>query len=200
MNLRKAELPEDWRETPAVNKNANRETVETGFLDRIVQERTAFRSGDSTLPDLDNSIQAEEEDNSMIATMKNAVVCIVLVAVTSLIVVHAPAFAHHGGEINWQQDNLVGPVTMTATKFAFSFPHPQFYAEMKDRNGRIESWSIVLRPTPTGLRERGWTRNSIKPGDVLTVSYNPHKTAPRVAIARRVLINGKFLPIEAGEE
>jgi hypothetical protein len=154
---------------------------------------------DSTLPELDDNIWAEEEENSMIATVKNAAICMVLVAVTSLIVLHAPVFAHHGGEINWQQDNLVGPVTMTATRFAFSFPHPQFYAEMKDKNGRTQSWSIVLRPTPTGLRERGWTRNSIKPGDILTVTYNPHKTAPRVAIARRVLINGKFLPIEAGD-
>jgi hypothetical protein len=135
----------------------------------------------------------------MIATMKNAVICTVLVALTTLIVRHTPVLAHHGGEINWQRDNLVGPVTMTATRFAFSFPHPQFYADMKDKNGRVESWSIVLRPTPTGLRERGWTRNSIKPGDILTVTYNPHKTAPRVAIARRVLINGRFLPIEPGE-
>ena len=36
-------------------------------------------------------------------------------------------------------------------------------------------------------------RDSVKPGDTLTVTYSPHRTAPNVGFARRLVVNGKFL-------
>jgi hypothetical protein len=101
-------------------------------------------------------------------------------------------FAHHGGGIEYKMDETAGPITGVATEFAFRFPHPQVYMDVKDKNGKVTRWAIVLRSNPISLRDRGWSRDSIKPGDTLTFMYSPHRTAATVGFARRVEINGKF--------
>jgi hypothetical protein len=90
-------------------------------------------------------------------------------------------------------DQTRGPITGTVTAFAFTFPHPHIEFDVKTASGAIEKWAAVFQPTPTNLRAAGWTRNSVKPGDTLTVSGPPHKSAPNVIFARRVEINGKLL-------
>ena len=115
---------------------------------------------------------------------KTLIVCFLLVA---------PAFAHHGGGVEYFMDQTRGPVTGTVTAFVFTFPHPFIEFEVKGAAGAIEKWSAVFQPTPTNLRAAGWTRNSVKPGDTLTVSGPPHRTAANVIFARRVEINGKLL-------
>ena len=104
-----------------------------------------------------------------------------------------PAFAHHGGGVEYFMDQTRGPVTGTVTAFVFTFPHPYIEFDVKTASGAIEKWAAVFQPTPTNLRAAGWTRNSVKPGDTLTVSGPPHKSAPNVIFARRVEINGKLL-------
>ncbi len=136
----------------------------------------------------------------MTISIKQSIVCIALVGALLLAGSNSSIFAHHGGFVNWQQDALIGPVAFVATSFAFRFPHPQISGEITDPSGNVEPWVIALRPTPTGLRNRGWNRASIKPGDTLALTYSPHKTAENVGIARRVVINGEFLPIEPGDE
>jgi hypothetical protein len=135
----------------------------------------------------------------MAFSMKTIIVCLTLAAV-SLLAGTPPVLGHHGGAIEWFDGRVTGPITVTATRFAFSFPHPQLYGEKKDANGNVESWSFVIRLTPSGLKELGWTSRSIKPGDTLTITYNPHKTMPTVAQPVRLLVNGKFLPLEPGEK
>ena len=136
----------------------------------------------------------------MTVSVKHLIVCTVLTGALLVAGSNSSTFAHHGGFVNWEQDVLIGPVTAVATAFAFRFPHPQFSVEITDESGRVEPWTLVLRPTPTGLRAQGWSRNAIKPGDTLTVMYSPHRTAANVGIARRVLVNGEFFPIEPEDE
>ena len=107
-------------------------------------------------------------------------------------------FAHHGGGVEYFMDQTRGPVTGTVTAFAFTFPHPFIEFNVKTSSGAIEKWSAVFQPTPTNLRAAGWTRNSVKPGDTLTVSGPPHRSAPTVIFARRVEINGKLLEQGSG--
>jgi hypothetical protein len=136
----------------------------------------------------------------MALSIKKIVACLPLAAVMALTGASSNAFGHHGGAIEWFDGKVTGPITVTVTKFAFLFPHPQLYGEKKDEKGNMESWSFVIRLTPTGLKDLGWSSRSIKPGDTLTVTYNPHKTMPTVAQPVRLLVNGKFLPLEPGEK
>ncbi len=136
----------------------------------------------------------------MTHSMRRLFACLGLAGALLIAGSNASALAHHGGFVNWQQDVLIGPITFVATGFAFRFPHPQISGEITDTAGNVAPWVVALRPTPTGLRDRGWNRASIKPGDTLALTYSPHITAENVGIARRVVVNGEFLPIEPGDE
>ena len=116
--------------------------------------------------------------------MKTLMFCVVLAA---------PLVAHHGGGVEYFMDQTRGPITGVVTNFAFTFPHPYIEFDVKDASGAVQKWSAVFQPTPTNLRNAGWTRNSIKAGDTLTVSGPPHKSAATVIFARRVEVNGKLL-------
>jgi Family of unknown function (DUF6152) len=105
----------------------------------------------------------------------------------------SPALAHHGGGVEYFMDQTRGPITGVVTSFSFSFPHPYIQFDVKDEAGTVQKWSAVMQLTPTRLRARGWTRESVKPGDTLTVTYSPHRSAPNVGFARRLVVNGKFL-------
>jgi hypothetical protein len=105
----------------------------------------------------------------------------------------SPVLAHHGGAVEYFMDRTLGPVTGTVTLFSFGFPHPYIQFDVKNSTGAVEKWSAVMQLTPTRLRARGWSQTSIKPGDTVTVTYSPHRTAPNVGFARRIEVNGKFL-------
>lgn len=102
--------------------------------------------------------------------------------------------AHHGGAVEWQS-RVEGPITGTATEFAFRFPHVvvNFYVGEGDE---AETWSMVTRWTPTILRKQGWSRTSIRPGDTITVTYQPHVSNPTVGHMQTIEVNGEALPLD----
>ena len=107
-----------------------------------------------------------------------------------------PATAHHGGAQDWNFDKTVGPVTGVATIFGFRFPHIQIFIDLPDENGKARSFALITRWTPTILRKHGWTRNSIKPGDEITVTYFEHASNPNAGAIIRLEVNGELLETE----
>jgi hypothetical protein len=101
--------------------------------------------------------------------------------------------AHHGGDVEWA-DAAAGPISGTATKFAFQFPHVYFEMDVAADGGTVP-WTITTRWTPTILREHGWTRDSIKAGDRVTLTYLPHVDKPRVGQMVTIEVNGEALPL-----
>ena len=114
-------------------------------------------------------------------------------AVAGYILVPADSAAHHGGAVEWGDEQL-GPITGTATKFAFQFPHVYVALDVTE-NGAVSPWTLVSRWTPTILREHGWSRDSIKPGDKVTVTYLPHVATERVGSIVSIEVNGRALEI-----
>jgi hypothetical protein len=104
-----------------------------------------------------------------------------------------PLAAHHGGDVEWA-DAAVGPIEGTAKKFAFQFPHVFFEMDVAAEGG-VEAWTITTRWTPTILREHGWSRDSIKLGDKVAVTYLPHVDKPRVGQMVTIEVNGRALPL-----
>lgn len=133
----------------------------------------------------------------MNATRKQGL-CAGLLAALAAAVVSGAAFAHHGGAVEWNRDTN-GPVTGTVTEFAFRFPHVQIYMDVTDADGNVESWALVTRWTPTVLRGWGWNRNSVKPGDEITVTYASHVREPNMGNMLTLDVNGEPLPLEAPE-
>ena len=115
------------------------------------------------------------------------------VAVLALLLCSAPSQAHHGGAVEWR-DDVAGPLTGVATEFFFRFPHIFVALEVTD-GATVTHWRMTSRWTPTILRNHGWTRNSIRPGDTVTVTYTPHVSDPTVGQMQTIEVNGESLPL-----
>src|SRR5688572_23322577 len=94
-----------------------------------------------------------------------------------------PAVAHHSFAAEFDRSKMV-TLTGTVTKLAWVNPHARFYIDVKDEaTGKVNNWDWELS-SPNGLMRRGWTRNSLKQGDVVTVTGWLAKNAPHVANAQ----------------
>ena len=120
----------------------------------------------------------------------NARFWFVLTAGCALVLTAVPAFAHHAFAAEFDRQK---PVTITGsvTKVEWANPHARFYVDAKDETGKVNNWDFELG-SPNGLMRRGWTRNSLKIGDVVTVTGWRAKNTPHVANAGTVtLADGK---------
>ena len=94
------------------------------------------------------------------------------------------ASAHHSFAAEFDRDKPI-TLTGTVTKLEWTNPHARIYIDVKDDTGKVVNWDCELGP-PNGLMRRGWNRNSLKQGHVVTINGFLSKTAPHVANARTV--------------
>jgi hypothetical protein len=64
-------------------------------------------------------------------------------------------------------------------------PHARFYVDVKDEKGATINWNLELA-SPNVLVRNGWTRNSLKVGDEVTVEGSRAKDGSNMANARVV--------------
>ena len=102
------------------------------------------------------------------------------------------ASAHHSFAAEFDRDMPI-TVTGTVTKVEWANPHARFYIDAKDESGKTVNWDFELA-SPNGLMRRGWNRNSMKLGDLVTVTGHRAKNNPLVGNASSVtLADGKKL-------
>jgi hypothetical protein len=97
-----------------------------------------------------------------------------------------PVLAHHSFGAEYDADK---PVTLkgTVTKVEWTNPHARFYIDVKDESGNVTNWNLELA-SPNVLMRQGWTRNSLKVGDVVSVTGAQAKDASKMANARTVTL------------
>ena len=117
-------------------------------------------------------------------------------AYLGFLVVSVPMFAHHGNSAYDMSKTVT--LKATVTNFEYSNPHAQVYFDVPDDKGNLEHW-IAETTNPAMLSRVGWTKDSLKAGDQVTLIANPNKVGARVVfLVKVVLANGQELETKKG--
>src|SRR5262245_56660364 len=112
---------------------------------------------------------------------------IVVLALVSAVV---PLSAHHSWPVSF--DRLV-TVKGTVMEFMWANPHPMITLEVQANDGRTEKWEVG-GPAITRMEANGWTKATLKPGDVITgIGYQFADGQKILRLERVVLPDGKEL-------
>ena len=92
-----------------------------------------------------------------------------LAFVVAFCALSAPAgvFAHHGFSVEFDKQSPL-TLTGTVTKMEFMNPHIYFYVDVKGKDGKVANWAFEGGP-PNVIYRQGWRKDTLKPGDVVTV-------------------------------
>jgi uncharacterized protein DUF6152 len=116
----------------------------------------------------------------------------VLSALIVLLVVSSSSLAHHGTGVSYDQTKSV-ILTGTLTKFSWTNPHCYVELDVKNSSGQVVHWAGEMN-SPGVLKVAGWTRETIKAGDQVTLSVHPAKAGTPVGVVDRgkpIIANGK---------
>jgi hypothetical protein len=119
-----------------------------------------------------------------------------LLAVGFALTAAAPLLAHHSFAAEYGNE----PVTLkgAVTKIEWSNPHVFFYIDVKDdQTDKVTNWALEMG-APAVIQRVGWTRNTMKIGDLVIVNGIKAKNGKPLANAQSVVMASTGKKLGAG--
>ena len=115
-----------------------------------------------------------------------------LIATAGLIAAPMVAQAHHSFAVYFDSSKEV-TLTGKVTAFRFTNPHGIISFEVTDAQGKVQEWRAETN-APVVLQRRGWKRDSVKPGETITVDGWPARDGkPYIRLRRAVHEDGRLI-------
>ena len=114
--------------------------------------------------------------------------------VLALVCAVMPLAAHHSWPVN---NGRLVTVKGKVIEFMWANPHPMITLEVQTNDGRTEKWQIG-GPALIRMESKGWTKTTVKTGDVITgLGYQYADGQKIIRLERVVLADGKELRVYA---
>jgi hypothetical protein len=108
-----------------------------------------------------------------------------------------PLLAHHSFAAEYDSRKII-TVHGVVQKVAWVNPHAYVWVEVKDENGKIITYAFESL-SPNALMRGGWTRNSLKAGDEVTVDGYLAKDGKELADGS-IHANSKLITLADGRK
>jgi hypothetical protein len=110
------------------------------------------------------------------------------IVILALVFNAVPLSAHHSWPVSYSQ--LV-TVKGTVMEFTWSNPHPMITLQVRTNDGASEKW-LIGGPAINRMEANGWTKTTVKPGDMITgIGYQFADGQKVVRLEKVVLPDGK---------
>jgi Family of unknown function (DUF6152) len=108
-----------------------------------------------------------------------------------------PAFAHHSFAAEYDSTKVM-KLTGNVTRVDWQNPHVYFYIDVKNaETGRVENWAFEMG-APSVIARQGWTKTTMKIGDVVIVEGTRAKDGGTHGNARSVYMASTGKKLGAG--
>jgi len=115
-----------------------------------------------------------------------------LMVAGALAVVASAVHAHHSFAVYFDASKDV-KITGTVTSFRFTNPHGTIALDVTDAQGRVTHWRAETN-APVVLVRRGWSRDTIRPGETITIEGWPSRDGkPYLRMRRAVDADGRLI-------
>jgi hypothetical protein len=114
-----------------------------------------------------------------------------LVVLVAILLISGPVSAHHSMSMYDRGHDTTFKATIT--QFEYVNPHAQITFTVVDEHGSTEKW-VAEGPGPNRLANQGWSQESLKPGDQVTIVGNRNKDgSPTMRFVKVILPDGREL-------
>ena len=118
------------------------------------------------------------------------VICRSGLVIAALVMAGTTLLAHHSfAAFDMTKEQTI---TGVVSRFDWTNPHTFIWVDVTSDKGVTESWAIEGM-SPNYLGRRGWSKNSVKPGDKITVSIRPLKEGKTGGMFIRAQIGDRVL-------
>jgi hypothetical protein len=120
----------------------------------------------------------------------------VITVVIGLSVFSPSTFAHHGTSSYDLTKTITSKATVTSLQW--ENPHCVLNFDIKDDKGVVTHWGVEMY-NPLYMSRAGWTKNLLKAGDEITITFHPAKNGTGLGYIRdgdgKIIFNGKSLSL-----